>query len=221
MPVFRARNKWPHTSSKRHSHFLPASPFSFSNHFLSTARHPKTRGNLTNKSFLGKSMTKSEPPLNLPLPWIHYLQAEVEYGCSPYFLLDHYTDSRWESPLVCPLYSLRPACHFSLRVFHLLLNPSFIKSFSHVSNYPSEKYSLVRLKLNLPFTDRLNRSLYIYFLIERLFSLLKEEGKLFLCNYSFESQFFLFLRWTNQMQRKSSARLYSSQNGFFFYQRTR
>lgn len=163
MPVFRARNKWPHTSSKRHSHFLPASPFSFSNHFLSTARHPKTRGNLTNKSFLGKSMTKSEPPLNLPLPWIHYLQAEVEYGCSPYFLLDHYTDSRWESPLVCPLYSLRPACHFSLRVFHLLLNPSFIKSFSHVSNYPFEKYSLVRLKLNLPFTHRLNRSLYIFF----------------------------------------------------------
>lgn len=163
------RNKWPHTSSKRHSHFLPASPFSFSNHFLSAARHPKTRGNLTNESFLGKSMTKSEPPLNLPPPWIHYLQAEVEYGCSPYFLLDHYTDSRWESPrgLSSLLSSNLPL--FAFRVFHLLLNPSFIKSFSHVSNY-----------------------IYIYIFLNRMFKiyfLAREEGKLFLRNYriSFES----------------------------------
>lgn len=185
------RNKWPHTSSKRHSHFLPASPFSFSNHFLSAARHPKTRGNLTNESFLGKSMTKSEPPLNLPPPWIHYLQAEVEYGCSPYFLLDHYTDSRWESPrgLSSLLSSNLPL--FAFRVFHLLLNPSFIKSF--FARF--ELYPLVRLKLDLFFfTYRLIQSLYIYIYIflNRMFKiyfLAREEGKLFLRNYriSFES----------------------------------
>lgn len=72
--------------------------------------------------------------------------------------------------------------------------PPIIKSLVYKKFFARfEKYSLVRLKLNLPFTHRLNE-VYIYFLIEHLFSLLKEEGKLFLCNYSFESQFFLFLR---------------------------
>lgn len=123
--------------------------------------------------------------------------------------------------MVCPLYS-RPTRHFSPRVFHLLLNSSFIKSFSRsFSNYPPEKYSLslARLKLNLPFYTRRLTQTYIYFLIERLsfvFSV-REEGKLFLRNYRIFLRIIILLILNDQMQRRNLAtRLYSLKMDFSF-----
>lgn len=173
-----SRNKWPHILLQRGILISFLSPsFSFSNHFLSAARHPKTRANLTNESFVGKSMTKSEPPLNLPLHGFIICKRRWNTDVRPTFSSIIIPIHGENHPVVCPLYS-RPTCHFSLPVFHSIIKSlPFIKSFSHVFNYSTKNI--------------LSFHIYIYFLILmfKLYFLVREEGKLFLCNYrvSFKS----------------------------------